>query len=285
METNKFEQLKNKAKEISLTHKEKAVLRSNIESFMKYHPIQSTAPRDARVKSPFSPFMLFARSVAFVLIGMLAGGSGLAYASERALPGDTLYPLKVEVVEEVVATLSLSDEAKLEWETKRIIRRIDEIQKVESTLTKESDTELAYKSLDESLDRFETKATRLQNTRHSSLVLKATANIEQKFKDQNEKVSDEEMSVVLTSTMEAKTVPVETKTVRAISQKEIFTKGHTMTQRIRDDYSRIEEGRVQETKPIETEEKDTLDVSIEQDISNEQIDTGVQIKTRALNNL
>ena len=199
METNKFEQLKNIAQKTSLTAGEKTVLRSNIESFMKFHPVIETGARTARVKSPFSPFMIFARSVAFVLIGMLAGGSGLAYASEQALPGDVLYPVKINVTEEVVSAFSFTPEAKLEWETKRILRRVDEIQKIEEVKNTQpisvDDTKLALESLDASLTKFEENASTLREQNKLAPVLTATAKIDNAFNggdfDKNEQPIDE----------------------------------------------------------------------------------------------
>ncbi len=120
--TNKFEQLKNKAEEIRMTESEKSLMRSHISETMKHFPIRETAKHAQSVKSPFR-FAMFARSIALVLVGFVAGGGGLAFASEQALPGDILYSIKADVVEEVFGVFQATPEAKIAWEEKRISRR------------------------------------------------------------------------------------------------------------------------------------------------------------------
>ena len=276
METNKFEQLKNIARKTSLTAHEKTVLRSNIESFMKYHPVIATGARTARVKSPFSPFMIFARSVAFVLIGMLAGGSGLAYASEQALPGDVLYPVKINVTEEVVSVLSFTPEAKLEWETKRILRRVDEIQKIEEVKNTQpisaDDTKLALESLDKSLDRFNQKAEELKGTEYAINVLEATRSIEIKLKDQGSTENKDGIpDAIGTTDMQ----PTPTDSTLTASSKEVFAKGTSMTQAIKAEYGRIEDQKLNRIDSVETENNISVKIhrglqKLNEELSNKQ---------------
>lgn len=123
--TNKFEQLKNEARNIRMTAEEKDVMRARIKETMEYFPVRDASPAKS-VKSPFN-FVMFARSVAFVLVGFIAGGGGLAFASEQAIPGSILYPIKTEVLEEVVAAVQPTPEAKIAWEEERIQRRATEL--------------------------------------------------------------------------------------------------------------------------------------------------------------
>lgn len=122
---NKFEQLKNQAKEIQMTESEKFLMREKIQETMEYYPLREVLPTSQKVSSPFN-FILFTRSVAFVLVGFIAGGGGLAFASEQSLPGDILYTFKTDVNEEIVARLQSTPEAKIAWEEKRIARRSNE---------------------------------------------------------------------------------------------------------------------------------------------------------------
>jgi hypothetical protein len=123
---DKFEQLKKVAEEIRMTESEKSLMRSRIEETMSHFPIREAHSAPAPVKSPFR-FGAFARSFAFMMIGFIAGGGGLAFASEQALPGDTLYAIKTEVTEEIVAAFQPTPEAKIAWEEERIKRRAAEI--------------------------------------------------------------------------------------------------------------------------------------------------------------
>ena len=105
-------------------------MRERIQETMSHFPIREAAPAAKPIKSPFR-FGMFARSMAFVLVGFVAGGGGLAFASEQALPGDALYAVKTEITEEVVAAFQTTPEAKIAWEEKRIARRANELSKLQ----------------------------------------------------------------------------------------------------------------------------------------------------------
>ncbi|HUQ30407.1 MAG TPA: DUF5667 domain-containing protein [Candidatus Paceibacterota bacterium] len=66
---------------------------------------------------------------AALLIAALMGG-GTSFAAENALPGDTLYPVKVHVNESVREALALSHEGKAHVEGDLAARRLDEIQQL-----------------------------------------------------------------------------------------------------------------------------------------------------------
>ncbi|MFT5359782.1 MAG: hypothetical protein ACI88L_000242 [Candidatus Paceibacteria bacterium] len=122
---NKFEQLKNKAENTRMTEAEKSLMRARIQETMEHFPMREASGSTGSVKSSFK-FVAFARSVAFVLVGFVAGGGGLAFASEQSLPGDVLYAIKTEVMEEVVSVFQRTPESKIVWEEKRIARRAAE---------------------------------------------------------------------------------------------------------------------------------------------------------------
>lgn len=65
-----------------------------------------------------------------VIILLLLIGGGVSVTAENAVPGDMLYPVKVKVNEEVRAQLSVSAEAKADWEVKRAERRFEEVEKL-----------------------------------------------------------------------------------------------------------------------------------------------------------
>jgi len=67
------------------------------------------------------------RMVTLTLALILAlGGSGTVAAAEGALPGDTLYPVKVSIVEPLRGLANVSTEAEAEWEIRLAERRLDE---------------------------------------------------------------------------------------------------------------------------------------------------------------
>lgn len=63
---------------------------------------------------------------ALSVVVVIGSGFGIAKASEGALPGQTLYPLKINVSEPLMAKLKFSDTARIDWEKERVGRRIVE---------------------------------------------------------------------------------------------------------------------------------------------------------------
>ncbi len=159
--TNKFEQLKNEAQNIRMTESEKSLQRARITETMEHFPIRETAPTAGPVKSPFR-FMMLARSMAFVLVGFIAGGGGLAFAAESSLPGDILYPVKTEVTEEFVAVFKPSPEAKIAYEQVRIKKRAGELLKLQQKgKLVESRARIATDKIEASQEEMKTQVVRL----------------------------------------------------------------------------------------------------------------------------
>lgn len=77
----------------------------------------------------------------------LALGGGTSFAAERALPGDTLYPIKVEVNERVRSALTFSAEGEAELAARLAERRLAEAEKliVEGRFDAETRAELETK--------------------------------------------------------------------------------------------------------------------------------------------
>ncbi len=144
MENNKdlFYKLVGEAKEIKLTERERNSLISAVDAFVLKNPIKkdisigaSTNPQP--IKSPFFNkdwFFAFSErshnyyfAGAFVLLAIF--GTGSALASQSSLPGDILYPIKVNVLEEVKAVF-LPSTLKPEYEIHRAQTRISEVKEL-----------------------------------------------------------------------------------------------------------------------------------------------------------
>ena len=126
------EQLKKKSETVRMTAAEKSQLRERLLAFMEYHPLPGGQAVDLREISgqkmravPTWSAFLTARVVgSFAVLAMII----VPALAEDALPGDTLYPIKVRINEEVRGALSSSPYAKIEWETERMERRLAETQ-------------------------------------------------------------------------------------------------------------------------------------------------------------
>lgn len=83
-------------------------------------------------------------TLALTLVIAIAAGSGTTLAAENSLPGDTLYPVKVNVTENVRSVLAFSNEAEAELAVELAERRIQEAEQLtaEGTLSSEAKTML-----------------------------------------------------------------------------------------------------------------------------------------------
>lgn len=128
---NILAQLKKDLEKITMTENEKTYRRGAILAYIKE---KEETPKE-EPKSPYFPFSIltFSRRVVrvtvFALIFMLTLGTGLAQASEEALPGEILYPVKI-TAEDITAFFTSSSEDKIDWEIERTNRRMEEVVKL-----------------------------------------------------------------------------------------------------------------------------------------------------------
>ncbi len=170
---NKLEQiLKSIAQKISLSQQEKEEMRAGLESYIAFHSVRKETPERLHTqRSYFSVFSLqaFLRKKAMPIILILAlmfGGGGVSYAAENALPGDALYPIKVSVNEEVRSIAALSPEAKAEWESRRVERRLEEAETLaQKTENISPEAQLAIENnIEKHIEKVEQNLTRIENT-------------------------------------------------------------------------------------------------------------------------
>lgn len=144
-----------------LTDDEKAGLRRQLVDFMALKPARRPLTAPNFVVSFFARFSRPA--VAATLAStLLFAGAGVSWAAEGALPGDLLYPVKVEVNEAVRSFLIIAPEAKDKWEVRRAERRLEEAEQLadrsDLDATKRQQIE---KNLEKHLGRLEASAKRL----------------------------------------------------------------------------------------------------------------------------
>lgn len=145
------EQFKKQSDPIHMRVSERNALRERVLSYMEYHPLPAELREAKRVSAgiasePFKTIRLnsfYLRSFAGVFSVFLI--FGVSIIAERSVPGDFLYPVKVQINEEVRSSLSLSPYAKVAWETERLERRITEARLLasEGKLTNEAQEKVA----------------------------------------------------------------------------------------------------------------------------------------------
>ena len=157
--SQKFEKLIEKiGSEYSLSTDERAKMSRVVREYMAHKPMR--ARQGYAVSVSYTWFAFIHRPLAAALVLVLVGGTGISYAAENALPGDSLYSVKTYVNEPVRVALATNAEAKAEVQIELAERRIDEA----ATLAAEGRLDNAtQQDLTVALDR---KSTRL-NSSHS----------------------------------------------------------------------------------------------------------------------
>lgn len=129
--TKNIEKLLRSVKHTKLTRESKDALRHSVIDFMKEHPVRTTEytrlPERGRsfVFSQFISINTLQNMTLAIIVALIIGGS-TSYAAEGAVPGDFLYPVKVEVNENLRSALALSTGAQAQWDTRVAERRVEE---------------------------------------------------------------------------------------------------------------------------------------------------------------
>ncbi len=105
--------------EIKLSNEEKTKIMQRVLSRSLFAPVPSTwiARQMVVVKHHL---------VVFSALFLIVATSGMAFASERSLPGNILYPVKINVTEPARDLIKLAPEAKIEWKADKAVRRLEE---------------------------------------------------------------------------------------------------------------------------------------------------------------
>lgn len=118
-----LKQLEKETTHIRLTEAQKGAMRARLHEAMG---VSLRAP--APVVSPYHWFLMSRTLVSLSLVLVVLVGTGTAFAAEGSLPGDILYPVKININERVETALALSTRAKVEVNTKLAQRRIAEVE-------------------------------------------------------------------------------------------------------------------------------------------------------------
>ncbi len=123
MDQDQFiKQLKEASKHIALPPERKRVIKYALTQFTDRYPAKNGNQRTDLASFLRRPLAM----TAVVLIIVLAGGAGTAFASQNTLPGDGLYSFKVNVIERLETVLATSTEQRAEAELSFNERRLTE---------------------------------------------------------------------------------------------------------------------------------------------------------------
>jgi hypothetical protein len=183
---DEFDKIFENIKHESLSEHERSVSRENLKLFMAEHPARTPfALRIAAIAhetlAAFRlPLLMRLHPVALSLVLVLCVGVGTSYAAEGALPGDTLYPVKINVNEQVQGALALSPQAKADWHATRVARRLEEAETLAVAGRLSGETSSAVQSeIESSSEDFNTSiAVLAKDGNDPTAVVDAQSNLE-----------------------------------------------------------------------------------------------------------
>jgi hypothetical protein len=166
MEEKKIQEIFDALKSEALSERERFVMRSELHMLMKAHPLK--VPFHIRFFERMSAFDTAAFDyvgshgiATAALVCVLVVGVGTSYAAGGALPGDALYPVKININEKFEAVLA-SDVEKVALSQKLTERRLEEaeILAARGELTPLASTKIAS-LIDVTSDEFEKRVAML----------------------------------------------------------------------------------------------------------------------------
>lgn len=151
------------------------LLRAQLINYMK------NTPPLIKIKNPEKLFgaksFSFKMPAVFGLIAILLSGGTTVFASQKSLPGETLYPIKL-LVEDVRLAATLNPEAKIESRITLAKKRIEEIQTVISAVQPEQTTEKQTLALESALNNFNSQ---LETILSDTKKLKNEGNVDRAY--------------------------------------------------------------------------------------------------------
>lgn len=128
---NQLKQFIREAKDTKLSDQERSSVKNNVLNFVSNNPVRAgIQPHLGYGSNIFLTRLNFASTMAILLIFAVLVSGGVAVGAEKALPGEVLYRVKVNINEEVRGWMATSDEAKADWEIKRTERRLEEAEQL-----------------------------------------------------------------------------------------------------------------------------------------------------------
>ncbi len=151
--------MKDNNQQFYLSHEEREHMKNVLREYVAMTPLRTGVVRSepSAAYPLFSWFINHARPVMGASLVAIIALSGVSYAAEGSLPGDSLYTVKVKINEEARLLFAFSDEASAKWEIRRAERRLDEA----ITLARNSKNipEAVFASLAVDIDTFASRAS------------------------------------------------------------------------------------------------------------------------------
>ena len=136
-----------KVAHMRLSEEKKIAIENSLVAFVDAHPIQEGIFHNKRTApSPFYSqlFSKFNFASAFALLLIFVGAT--SYAAQRALPGDTLYPIKTNINEPLVSFVSLGTKSEAITDVSHVEVRLAEAEQLSNAHRLSSSTQAKVKT-------------------------------------------------------------------------------------------------------------------------------------------
>lgn len=190
--TNLFKNFKNKR----MTESEKQMVFSELKTFISNNPISTPWYKQFgnSIASPFqNEFMLHHKmlATAFVVIILVSATGGTSIAAKYSVPGDILYPVKINLNEKVETFTAISSEAKATVEARHVGERLVEAEQLsnENKLNDKIKTQLEVK-FSQDLQSTMTHVDALKTSGDKESAKKVKANIENSLQRHKDTVNE-----------------------------------------------------------------------------------------------
>lgn len=175
---------------VTLPAARKERMRLDLSAYADLHAIQDKVPAARSAASSFSVLMFRTRSLyagALALVLIVSAGTQASFASEGAVPGDVLYPVKVAMAEPIALALTMSAERKAELSARFASRRVGEAAALSTAgkLDEKTADELAAR-FDTHLDALAKETDELEAKGDIAVSLAVRTDLEQKVSAQVE---------------------------------------------------------------------------------------------------
>jgi hypothetical protein len=221
MEKNTEKKL-NILKNINMSEIEKMEIRDSLKHFMVSHPIYqekksifSFLKQSEFIVSPYNGIsMKYIKTLTFSFVGILIMGGTITFTSGNSLPGDMLYPVKINVKEKIEETMATKPEEKLAMKEKKVTRRLEEIKTLQKKkdLTKK-EAVIAQATLTEHVKELNDTINQLQSEGKDDVVIASTAELLPKTEEIMKETEENMDTLKVEESEENKDVVVEEKKV------------------------------------------------------------------------
>lgn len=182
MEKQTLEKFFKNARALSLTDKERATMRQRVVLHMRRHSARNSIV--ARLLEEIDvlfhqPLKLKYVMPLVLILALLASGGGVSYAAQNSLPGDVLYPVKVDVNEPIAGVFQFGTQAQAQWNAELAQTRLQEAEQLASQnkLTPQIQTQVATR-LQDAVAAAQNGVTQLQDKNQVAVAAQINGDLE-----------------------------------------------------------------------------------------------------------